>query len=277
MQDLANFFASKNIKYSKIKDIYNPDILNKLIPLDRVLCAATFQKALLQSESCQKLNLKNLIKNFPYYSLCFDEGSSPLYKRYMFNIVLYNGQQSYLLDTFIQNCPFNSDSYSTAVIKTINLFELNVDKISAIVTDAAASMSATIRKLDNHFVESLGTRKTPFLHLFCISHSLHILCTYLFKAHTDINSFFTLLIDYLKSSKSIKTYKNLRDNYNINAGVTSYSETRWGKKISILEYSLHNWNNIKKYFEDQFEFSGLYSDILVFFILYHLKKNCSNS
>ena len=88
IQDLANFFASKNIKYSKIKDIHNPDILNKLISLDMVPCAATFQKALLQSESCQKLNFKNLIKNFPYYFLCFDEGSSTLYKRYMFNILL---------------------------------------------------------------------------------------------------------------------------------------------------------------------------------------------
>ena len=136
-----------------------------------------------KSEIINVTTLKNIILNIPHYNICFDESSDYLYKIYFVNILIYDGDKTYLLDTIIQNTPFNSETYSKYIVEIIGKFEPIPNKISSFITDAASCMALTVKKLSKIYYEDLKFISEPFLHIYCYSHSLHLFSTYIFKSN----------------------------------------------------------------------------------------------
>ena len=72
--------------------------------------------------------------------------------------------------------------------------------------------------------------------------------TYIFKSNKYIDDFIRIIQDYLRSEKPIKFTTDLAKKEDFQLSKMDSCETRWGKKISSLEYIRNKWASFKTFF-----------------------------
>ena len=104
-----------NIPFYKAEKVFNPNALTYLNKIPKIPYPAVISNILVKNHPNTVLKLSNLLKNSQYYPISFDKTSEIKLNQYIVNVLLFDGNTSYLLETKTYNHPLVHSDYITLI------------------------------------------------------------------------------------------------------------------------------------------------------------------